>query len=370
LWVLWGIGVLAALLYLICGAAVMVRLSHRIQRDEPVSPGTNELVQPAAAPSIRIVAAALIIAGGLSALVYSAGRAACPTVEPFETIWLTGSAFFSLGIVPRPVDAGTALMLSFAGLFGTLGWTVWLRPLRSVRDALRGLPVGRIVLLYLLALLAIGGLLCALEQPRGGESIGKLSVAPDEAVVPLSREPLGPRYMRSVVAIANAATTGIASEPLAERGLRDGSKAVLAGTMLIGGILGGPGGGLTFTLLLLAFARKSASSRQIAARVLGAVAAMTIIVAIGLLLLEAQVASRYQPPPTFADALLDAGSAVGGGGLSSGLTATLTARNLISGIGLGLSQYQLGMLVLAVAMFAGRIVPLALLAHFACRRSP
>jgi Trk-type K+ transport system membrane component len=95
---------------------------------------------------------------------------------------------------------------------------------------------------------------------------------------------------------------------------------------------------------------------------------LTIVVALLLMLFEAQVASRYQAPPTFADALLDASCAVGGGGLSSGLTATLTARNLISGIGLGISQYQIGMLILLVAMLAGRLVPLALLARFALRR--
>lgn len=368
LWVLWSVGVLGAAAYLLCGAAVVRPLIVRTSARVPDGAAASRSESRAAGLAIPILAGGLLLAAALSGLVYFAGRTACPTVTFGETVWLVGSAFFSLGLTARPPDAGTGLMLAFVGLVGALGWMVWLLPLRSVRQQIGGVPVGRAALVYGAVLASMGGLVCVLEQPRGGESIGKLSVAEDEDVVPLSREPLATRYVRSVVAVTSAATTGIGSEPLAERGLRDGSKAVLAGVMLLGGLLGGPGGGATITLLLLACRRKASIWRSVALGVCGWLAAMTIVVALAMLAIEASVASRYQPPPTFADALVDAASAVVGGALSSGLTTTVTARNLISGIGLGLSQYQLGMLVLMTAMIAGRIVPIALLAHFAERR--
>jgi Trk-type K+ transport system membrane component len=367
LWVLWSVGVLGAIAYLLCGSAVLRRLIERARAIRSDGAAASRSEERVVGLTVPILASGLGLWAVLSALVYFAGRAACPTVDFGEAVWLVGSAFFSLGLVAHAPDAGTGLMLAFVGLLGALGWMIWLLPLGSLRREFRDVRVGRVALVYVAALAALGGLVCALEQPRGGESIGKLSVAADEQAAPLSREALASRYLRSVVAVTNAATTGIGSEPLAERGLRDGSKAALAGAMLIGGILGGPGGGLTITLLVLACGRRGSMWRSIAARVCGSLAAMTIVVALALLVIEAQVASRYQPPPTFADALVDAGSAVGGGALSSGLTATVTARNLISGIGLGLSQYQIGMLLLMTAMIAGRSVPIALLAQFAKR---
>ena len=365
-WVLWSVGVLGALTYLACGAGVICRLAARSRGNGAGGGSAPEAPAWATGLTAPVLTSALILAGALAALVYFAGRAVCPTVSPTESIWLTGSAFFSLGLALHAPDAGTALMLAFVGLIGSLGWTIWLLPFSRIRAALRGVPMGRIAIVYVLGLGAAGGLLCGLEQPRGGESIGKLTVAPEEGAAPLSSEALAPRFVRSLVAATNAATSGIASEPLSERGLRDGSKAALAGLVLLGGFLGGPGGGLTITLLVLAW--RSVHGRPVAMRVLAALSGTTIVVALLLLLLEAQVASRFQPPPTFADALLEASSAIGGSGLTSGLTGNLTARNLVSGIGLGLSQYQLGMILLASAMVAGRVLPLALLARFALRR--
>ncbi|MCK4341785.1 MAG: hypothetical protein KAY37_08695, partial [Phycisphaerae bacterium] len=85
----------------------------------------------------------------------------------------------------------------------------------------------------------------------------------------------------------------------------------------------------------------------------------------GLLFIEASTASAYQSPPTCADALLEAASAVGGGNLSSGLTTTVTSANLSRGIHQSVDLYQYGMLWLILAMFVGRTLPIVILARCA-----
>ena len=67
-------------------------------------------------------------------------------------------------------------------------------------------------------------------------------------------------------------------------------------------------------------------------------------------------ASAYQPVPTFAEAFLDAASAVGGANLTSGLFGTVTDPNLIMGLGSGINQYQYGMAWLMAAMVLGRVL--------------
>jgi hypothetical protein len=88
---------------------------------------------------------------------------------------------------------------------------------------------------------------------------------------------------------------------------------------------------------------------------------LALVVALGLLLIENWTASRFQPPPTFADALLDACSAVAGGNLSGGLTESVTSRNLLSGIHQSVNLYPYGMTWLMLGMFVGRVLPLIVL---------
>ena len=70
-----------------------------------------------------------------------------------------------------------------------------------------------------------------------------------------------------------------------------------------------------------------------------------------LLIIEAGLGSRWELPPSFADAFLDASSAVGGANLSSGLTRSLTSAYLSSGIRQNVDEYQYGMTWLMLAMF-------------------
>jgi hypothetical protein len=101
-----------------------------------------------------------------------------------------------------------------------------------------------------------------------------------------------------------------------------------------------------------------------------ALLSLALIVALGLLIIEAMTASAYQPVPTFAEAFLDAASAVGGANLTSGLVGTVTDPNLIMGLGSGINQYQYGMAWLMAAMVLGRVLPLLLIERLTNRPRP
>ena len=48
-------------------------------------------------------------------------------------------------------------------------------------------------------------------------------------------------FARSLTQVVAASTAGVPTEKLAERGVRDGTKLVLAGVVLVGGLGGSPG---------------------------------------------------------------------------------------------------------------------------------
>ena len=99
-----------------------------------------------------------------------------------------------------------------------------------------------------------------------------------------------------------------------------------------------------------------------------ALVGLALVVALGLLAIEAHTGSPYQAAPSFADALLDASSAVGGAGLTSGVTAMVTGANLSSGIRQNVDLYQYGMTWLMAAMFIGRVLPVLVLGRLAALR--
>ena len=181
------------------------------------------------------------------------------------------------------------------------------------------------------------------------------------------------------------------TESLVGRDVSDGTKLTLSGLLLVGGLSGSATGGVQWILLVWALAGGAASLGWLGrgkagpasptgpatglARCmhagLGCLSLMillTLIVAVGLLLIENWSASSYQPPPSLADALLDASSVVAGGNLSSGLTEAVTGRNLISGVRQSANLYQYGMAWLMLAMLAGRVLPLVVLRRLADSR--
>lgn len=385
-WALFGTGVAGALLHVLTLAAAIRRIIGlpaparaanaaeadntstavpSLDADHDPSAGVADPAATAGftdGPSLGFISLSfLFVLSLLIVLVFAAARATCPTVTFAETAQLVGLAFVSLGCVPEPVDSGTAMMLAVVGWIGALGWPVWLGLIPRKRRGF-GLPVPalRFALVYTLGLVLAAGVLALLERPRGGEAVGvaRADVSNDPT---LAAQPLGPRFGRSLVQSVSAATTGIPTEPIRDRGLRDGSKALIAGLAMLGGAGFGAAGGLGLLTFWIAFFGRAERTRRLGLLCILLLAAAWFATAVGLLAIESLVASRYQPTPSFADALLDAASAVGGGNLSSGLTSSLTSRSLVSGIGLGISQFIPGMMLLAAALLAGRIVPVWIL---------
>ncbi|MEW6250368.1 MAG: hypothetical protein AB1716_06960, partial [Planctomycetota bacterium] len=226
-------------------------------------------------------------------------------------------------------------------------------------------------------LIACAGVITALEQPRHtptGQGRG--------GAQPTTRA-AGERFGSALVQVTAASGAGRSTEELGARGVSDGTKFVLSAVVLTGGLGGSPTGGVKWTLLLWGLAGAAVvfglgrgrsvierSRRCVLAGVAGT-AAMLVwawIVAIGLLVIESSIGSRFQAPPTFADALLDASSAVAGANLTTGVVETLTATSLSSGIRHSVDEYQYGMSWLMLGMFIGRLLPVLVVARVASVR--
>ncbi len=366
-WTLWAVGLAGALAYLAFATRVVLSLDSQGREPGEAAIGTPQGVGKHPISIVGIIVGAIVCFAALTVAVFAAGRLACPTVTLGETAWLTGCAFFSVGLTPGAVDPGTAWMLAAVALMGSLGWPVWLLFRARVRRHSFARAVRRSALVYIFVLAGLSAVFCAMESPRSGEAVGKLSERSDVSTVPLSQEPIGPRFARCTAAVI-AASSGIATEPLAERSVRDGSRALLAGVMLLGGVAGGFSGGMSISILWLGWRRPTSGWRIAATRLFIGYAVALIIVAIGTILISTAVATRYQATPTFADALLEASCALSGGNLSSGLTGAITGRNLVSGIGLGVSFDFVGMSWLIAAMLFGRVWPLFVLTRIPTAR--
>ena len=290
-----------------------------------------------------------------------------------ETTWRAVSAAASLGWLPSAPAQSHTWIYAVVALIGGLGWMVWLLPVPAWRR--RYLCVPRLLKLvggYVLFLLLAASLIFVLESPRG-ERAGLVNEHS------LTGQPPAGRYTRSLVQTACASTAGIPTENLADRNVTEGTKTILAAVMLIGSLGGSAGGGIKWTLLLwglgggaaVLFVRKRSTNPATTRCLLAGVGCLLLIVllvavtALGMLVIETHTASLYKSPPTFADAFLDATSAVVGGNLSSGLIQTVTSRKLSRGIRQDVDLYQYGMVWLMAAMLLGRVIPLFILCRAA-----
>lgn len=360
-WTLWALGQGGAVLYL----AALAQIARRA-----VPSRGNAKSQPSAVRFIAVFACLqAVVIGGAWAITR-------PALTLADAAQVAGAAFASTGLAPAVEPPCTrASLAAGAGLIG--GWLLPLVFIALTPDLLRLVGVRRAVLLaggYLLLLACAALLITALETPRGpGQGLagrGDRPLAAGERTLSL----LAPRerFTRSVIQAASATTAGIATENLRERDVRDPSKLVLAILVLVGGLGGAAGGGTTFILLMLCLTARRAHSSEPRAFLRSATAivlllpALTLVVTFGLLVIEALTASAYQPTFTFAEAFLDAASAVGGANLTSGLTATVTDPNLTRGLGLGVNQYEYAMGWLMSAMLAGRLLPMIIM----CRLRP
>ncbi len=408
-WILTGLGVAGALLFV---AAVTHAVGRTVRH--------GRLGREYAGPIVAVVAFVVTQAVAVGVFLLLTGFEHAP-----ENAWRAIAAFSSLGWgteTPEGVLQSGALRLpawplALLAWIGALGWPLWLFVVpalfkrwsgfwvQAVASAPRGgrrvqgsgsrvqgsgdprfqisdgrLRTGRALLVmvggYTAWLLLAALLICAFETPRGSAGRGE----PNDT---LSGQPLAPRYVRSLVQTAAASGAGMPTESLAERDTSDGTKFTLSALLLVGGLGGSATGGMQWTLLLWALAGAAAAlgwlgkekaATDVARWMHAGLACLlllvllALVVAVGLLLIENWTASRYQPPPSFADALLDASSIVAGGNLSSGLTESVTSRNLLSGIRQSANLYQYGMAWLMLAMLAGRLLPLVVLRRLGSAR--
>jgi Trk-type K+ transport system membrane component len=372
-WILTMLGVAGALLFV--GA-----VAHAARRMQPADTSPR-VPHPLVVVSAFVVVQ--VVAGGVFLL--ATGLEHVP-----ENSWRAIAALSSLGwgsevTFDRPETGPAAWPLALLAWIGALGWPVWLLAVAPLsRRFVRIRSTLAVLAGYTLILVLAALLICTFESPRGTAGRGSLLHRRDAGATPLSAQPWPTRYARSLVQTAAASGAGMPTESLAGRDVSDGTKLTLSGLLLIGGLSGSATGGLQATLLLWALAGGAASlgwlrrgktapapsakpgptfarwmHAGLACLVLMVV--LTLVVAVGLLLIENWSASSYQPPPGLADALLDASSVVAGGNLSTGLTEAVTSRNLISGVRQSVNLYQYGMAWLMLAMLAGRMLPLVVL---------
>jgi Trk-type K+ transport system membrane component len=353
-WLLALMGVGGALLYLAAGRQALAGVWR--SRGETL-PATRTVL-------LAFLVAQLLVAVAVCVAVWLAGA----PLGLEGGAWNAISAFASLGWLHGSDLRGFAWVIAVAALLGGLGWPVWLAFFGPTAWRRQLVPRVLWALLGYAAFLAlIAGLVTAIEVPRGrGRALGRGDA--------LANQSAGVRYGRSTVQVMAAAGAGIPTERIADRGVAEGTKVVLALMLLVGGLGGAAAGGIQWIVLMWALAGfgggGDADTRRLR-RAAGASAfaliAFTGVVAMGLLIIESRTASGLEIPPSFGDALIESASGVAGGNLSSGLTETITGANLSRGMGQAVDLYQYGMVWLMAAMIIGRCLPIFMFEIFAER---
>ncbi|MCK4340707.1 MAG: hypothetical protein KAY37_03155, partial [Phycisphaerae bacterium] len=234
-WLLAGLGVAGAVLYLAAARQAVGRLWANTYRR---------------LPSIRLILAVFIILPALLIpLVWILEQTLGSGTRFTDTAWNVISAFSSLGWLRGTEGVRGYSIYAVVSLLGAVGWLVWLFPIwGSVwRGSSRRYPL-LACCTYLLALLLVAGAIAALEVPRGNQRHGQ----PEDNR--LTAQSAGVRYARGLIQVACASGAGITTEQLTERGVSEGTKLVLAGVVLVGGLGGSAGGGVKWTMLLWALA--------------------------------------------------------------------------------------------------------------------
>lgn len=361
-WVLTLLGIAGTVLHIVALRGVLARLFD-------MQPGAADRRELLALPISLVVAAA-----AATPLVAWAGGE-----DRAETGRAVLATFFGLspGLASSlrdPAATGHSLLIAVLAIVGTIGlalclrltawrWAAW--SARTVMAAL--VPVGAMVG----ACLALAGCVQLFEQPRvesgwRGHGAGPIRAARAEGATLAGR-------WAELLALAHAGQAA-PREPGDEP--REGTRLVLALTIIAGG-LSPASGGVSWLVLLaalglaspLAAAAAGAAVSPVtrervvcaARRVVVAVLALALIATLGLLVIEARVADRFETPARLGEAVLDASAVAGGGAATSGLIARLTSPHLSRGMAQGVDSYLYGMVWTLLVMFAGRIVPLIVL---------
>lgn len=348
-WVLTGLGVAGAALYLAAARQALARGQPDLA---PLLPTTR-----------RILLVFLI--GLLGAAVVAVGvERARGGLSAHDAAFNAVAAFASLGWLRGAAAERHHELYAVIAWMGALGWPVWLLGWQRVFRRRRLLCT---VAGYALFLACSGAIIAALESPRGGPR-GETS-----SDARLANQSPATRLARALIQVAAGAGAGLPIEPLGDRVVGEGTKLVLAIDVFVGGFGGSAGGGLRWLTLAailggLRAGRGSGFGRPLPGRAFALAAALAIlllVVLLGLFAIEAHVGSPYQSPPTLGDALLEAASATCGSGLTTGLTRQLTGVTLSSGIRQPVDVYMYGMAWLMAAMFIGRVLPVLVIGRAA-----
>lgn len=325
---------------------------------------------PARSPAIRRRSIALIMGWLVTTVCIFAVLFAVLRANDARSDWGISTqspwtALLSLGSARVADGQGASVALA---LFAALGGGGWFALLMARRLATLGVTWKSAIMTWVVYAAVIGALavlVLAFDSRRGTDvERGATRGGP-----PPSEDVESPGYPAALRAILAAQCGGSAITPPETAPHRDATRFVLGCAVLLGGVFGAPGCGVlgpASLALALWLARRSELARfwlGITRRMLVFATTATLIVALGLLLIEQHVASAFSAIPSFADAWLDAASAIGGANLTSDLASAITDRGLSSGIRTPTDQYQYGMLWLIAAMFIGRVAPLWILSR-------
>ena len=355
------IGLIGALLYVGAGT----QAARRIQADDEAV----RVPHPLAAVGVFLVVQGLFV--GAYVLLQPLLSEPVEQATNAERALAAGA---SLGWASVSASAVDVHLLTVIAWIAALGWPVWLLLIPAL--ARRFVPRRETVVLltgYAIVLVLMGVLIAAFESPCG-------PVRQPTTDAAVGTHTFSTRCVDGIERVAAAAGAGMPTRDLAERDASMGTKVILAGVLLLGGMGLSATGGVQWTLMLWALAgafaglvrtRRGPLAPDYARWMHAGLACvvlmilLAIVVALGLMFLENMTASAYQSAPVFADALLDSCSIAAGGNLSTGVVDTVTGRNLIRGMRQAASLYQYGMVWLMLAMIAGRMIPLMVMRRLA-----
>ena len=339
------------LLFLIAGRRTRLRDRILVQ----VSTGSPNLGSVTAL--VRRVALFTLIVEGLGAVALMSGFLA-QGLDPVRSAWWgvfhAVSAFNNAGFDLTGDFAGFTLyaqapvvLLALSALFvlGSLGFAI-VSDVASKREWARLALETKVVVPTTVALLAIGAIVIGLLEWSNPATLG--TMGPGDRVV-------------NAVFLSASRTAGFAAVPT--NGLLEPALIVLMGLMFIGGASGSTAGGIkvnTFSVLLVAIvstARGDPSATAFGRRIPHSIVYQAIAVALLSIAAVFGVALGLEilSEVRFLELAFEAISALGTVGLSTGITPEMP---------------DVARLLLAVAMFAGRLGPLTLVIALTARARP
>lgn len=385
-----------------------------------------------ALPAAGATLVAFFVVQTVGALTVGATRAALAGPLDFAgTVQAGIAAAASTGWLEPAADRREQWALAGVGLLAALGPAVWLLAWPRGRAIAGGAaPILRVTLGYAAFLLAVIAIVAVLEAPRGGAAPLRREAMPETSeLARLERSALqalaaagagvptspladrafsdGSKFLFATVILVGGLPGGLTGGmkwPLFALVATTGIRAVFARTRRRGADalrtvgraehdakppaeadvaaqaaadVATPDAGATRGDRAWSGVARSGDSSardasvwpRAAIAVVATLALLAVGGALGVLVIESQTASAYQPPPTFADAFLDAASAVGGAGLTTGVFANVTSRNLSRGIRQPTDQYQYGMVWFMLLMLLGRAAPVVVLGRVAASES-